>query len=77
MFAVTTDEATYRQLSMVWGVQPILAENKEVSSNSLTAFGLGSVLSSGAGEVGAIVPVTAGYPFHQSGSTNTMRLEHL
>ena len=77
VFAVTTDRATYRQLSMVWGVQPVLAENIEVSYNSLTAFGLESVLSSGVGEAGTVIPVTAGYPFHQSGSTNTMRLEHL
>jgi len=77
VFAVTTDRATYRQLSMVWGVQPVLAENIEISYNSLTAFGLESVLSSGVGKAGAVIPVTAGYPFHQSGSTNTMRLEHL
>ena len=77
VFAVTTDRVTYRQLSMVWGVQPVLAENIEISYDSLTAFGLESVLSSGVGAVGSVIPVTAGYPFHQSGSTNTMRLEHL
>ena len=77
VFAVTTDQVTYRQLSMVWGVQPVLAENIEISYDSLTAFGLESVLSSGVGAVGSVIPVTAGYPFHQSGSTNTMRLEHL
>ena len=62
---------------MVWGVSPVLAENIEVSYDALTTFGLRSVLNSGIGEAGSVVPVTAGYPFHESGSTNTMRLEHL
>ena len=77
VFAVTTDRTTYSQLSMVWGVKPILAEDIQVSYDALTTFGLRSGLSSGIGEVGPAVPVTAGYPFHESGSTNTMRLEHL
>ena len=77
VFAVTTDRTTYTQLSMVWGVEPILAENIQVSYDALTSFGLRSVLSSGIGEAGTAVPVTSGYPFHESGSTNTMRLEQL
>lgn len=77
VFAVTTEKTTYSQLSMVWGVEPVLAENIEVSYDALTTFGLRSVLNSGIGEAGSVVPVTAGYPFHESGSTNTMRLEHL
>lgn len=77
VIGVTTDRATYRQLAAVWGVRPVLAEVEEVSYESLTDFGRQHVLDSGTGEPGASVVVTAGYPFHESGTTNTMRLERL
>jgi pyruvate kinase len=77
VFAVTTDPATFRQLSTVWGVRPVLASDVEISYEGLTAFGRQCVIDSGVGEPGAAVAVTAGFPFNQSGSTNTMRLERL
>jgi hypothetical protein len=36
-----------------------------------------AILNDGVGDPGASVPVTSGYPFHTSGTTNTMRLERL
>jgi pyruvate kinase len=77
VFAVTTDAFTYRQLAAVWGVHPELAQVPDVTYESLTAFGRDRVLKSGAGERGAAIVVTAGYPFHQAGATNTMRIELL
>jgi pyruvate kinase len=77
VFAVTTELTTYRQLPAIWGVRPELAEGLEDSYESLAAFGRGRVLGSGIGEPGASVVVTAGYPFHQAGTTNTMRIEQL
>ncbi len=77
VFAVTTDPFTHRQLAAVWGVEPVLAEGEEVSYEGLTDFGRRRVLESGLAERGASVVVTAGYPFHTSGTTNTMRLERL
>ncbi|HKJ01888.1 MAG TPA: pyruvate kinase [Longimicrobiales bacterium] len=77
VFAVTTDSATYRQLAAVWGVRPVLAHVKEVNYDALTAVGRQEILSSGVGDEGASVVVTSGYPFHTSGTTNTMRLERL
>ena len=77
LFAVCTDEHTYRQLSAVWGVWPVLARDQEVSYDSLTEFGKRAVSSEGVGRPGDTVVVTAGYPFHTSGSTNTMRVEML
>jgi pyruvate kinase len=77
VFAVTTDAFTYRQLAAVWGVHPELAQVADVTYESLTAFGRERVLESGAGEPGAAIVVTAGYPFHQAGATNTMRIELL
>jgi pyruvate kinase len=77
IFAVTTDPVTHRQLAAVWGVRPVLAEGIEVTYEALSAFGLRTVRDSGAAEVGALVAITAGFPFHESGSTNNLRLERL
>jgi pyruvate kinase len=77
IFAVTTDPRTVSQLSAVWGVQPHLAIEEELNYEALTEFGKRQVLESGVGQAGQAVVVTAGYPFHTSGSTNTMRVEKL
>jgi pyruvate kinase len=77
IYAVCTDPMTFSQLAAVWGVRPILAREEEVTYESLTDFGKQAVLESGVGRPGDDVVVTAGYPFHTSGSTNTMRVEQL
>ncbi len=77
IFAVTTDPRTVSQLSTVWGVEPHLAVEEELNYEALTEFGKRRVLASGIGKEGDAVVVTAGYPFHTSGSTNTMRVEKL
>jgi len=77
IFAVTTDGVTSRQLAPVWGVRPILYQRGEVSYEALTAFGKRAVLEHGAGRSGDSVVVSAGVPFHTSGTTNTMRVEQL
>jgi pyruvate kinase len=77
VFAVTTERSTYRQLAAVWGVQPVHAADVEVTYDALSQFGRDRVVASGIGLPGASVVVTAGVPFHESGTTNTMRLERL
>lgn len=77
VFAVTTERKTYLQLAAVWGVQPAYASGIEVTYEALTQFGRECVIESGTGAPGASVVVTAGVPFHESGTTNTMRLERL
>jgi pyruvate kinase len=77
IFAVTTDPATLGQLAAVWGVRPVLAEDTDISYEALTAFGKQVIVDAGAGRAGDAVVVTAGFPFHQSGTTNTMRIESL
>ncbi len=77
VFAVTTELATYRQLGAVWGVRPVLAEGVRVSYGDLAAFGMDHVRESGVGEPGSSVAITAGFPFHESGTTNNMRLDRL
>jgi pyruvate kinase len=77
IFAVTTDAKTWRELAAVWGVWPVLAQDVAVSYEALTAFGKQTVVEAGVGSPGDSILVTAGYPFHQTGTTNTMRVEHL
>jgi len=77
VFAVTTELDTYRQLAAVWGVRPVLARGVEVTYQALSAYGMQAVVDAGMGEKGASVAITAGFPFHESGSTNNMRLDRL
>jgi pyruvate kinase len=58
-------------------VQPVHAADVEVTYDALSQFGRDRVVASGIGLPGASVVVTAGVPFHESGTTNTMRLERL
>jgi pyruvate kinase len=77
VFAVTTERRTFRQLAAVWGVLPVHAEGVEVTYEALSELGRHAVLQRGVGAEGASIVVTAGVPFHESGTTNTMRLERL
>ena len=77
IFAICNDPLTFRQLAPVWGIRPVLWPDKEVSYEALTAFGKRCVLDTKTGRPGDSVVVTAGVPFHTSGSTNTMRVEQL
>jgi pyruvate kinase len=78
IIGVCTDQLTYRELTMVWGVIPILATSADdVTYDGLMEIGRKVVLESGIGREGQSVVVTAGFPFHRSGSTNTMRIERL
>lgn len=77
VFAVTTEMSTYRQLAAVWGVYPVLAKDAEVTYEALSGVGKRAVVESGVGERGASIAITAGFPFHESGSTNNMRLDRL
>jgi len=77
IFGVCTDALRYRELSLVWGVIPVLADPDEVSLEALTDNGKQAVLDSGVGSEGQSIVVTSGFPFHRSGSTNTLRIESL
>lgn len=77
IFAVCTEPRTFRQLAPVWGVWPTLATDVAVNYSALSAYGKEAVVRAGIGRPGDSVVVTAGYPFHEKGSTNTMRVEQL
>ena len=77
IYSVCTEPKVHRQLAGVWGVRPALANEGDVTYENLTDFGKRVVLGSGDGRTGDPVIVTSGLPFHERGSTNTMRVEQL
>ena len=77
IYSVCTEQKVHRQLAGVWGVRPALANEGDVTYENLTDFGKRVVLGSGDGRTGDPVIVTSGLPFHERGSTNTMRVEQL
>jgi len=77
IFAVCTDPITASQLSAVWGIRPILARERELTYEALAHYGKQVIVDTGTGRPGQTVVVTAGFPFHQSGTTNTLRVEQL
>jgi pyruvate kinase len=77
IFAICTDPITCSQLAAVWGVYPVLATEEEVSYESLASFGKRIVVDMGIGRPGQSIVVTAGFPFHIAGTTNTLRVEQL
>jgi pyruvate kinase len=48
-----------------------------VNYEALREFGKRAIVAEGVGEPGDTVVVTAGFPFHEPGTTNTLRVEHL
>lgn len=78
IFAVTTEKSTWLQLAAVWGIRPVLVpDSVAVTYEALSEFGMQAVVDAGVGEKGASVAIAAGFPFHESGSTNNMRLDRL
>jgi pyruvate kinase len=72
--AITHDPCTFRQLSIVWGVVPLLTERVatyeavlDVARRRLTELGFV--------EQGDRLVFTAGVPFNQPGTTNLLKVE--
>jgi pyruvate kinase len=70
----TTEESVYRQLSMSWGVIPILVEEKkdifELFSHALAVAKEKKLV-----QAGDIVVLTSGVPLGISGTTNMMKIQ--
>jgi pyruvate kinase len=74
ILAITDVERTYRQLALVWGVQPELVP-RAPSYNEMVVHALNAARRRGLAKDGERVVVTAGVPFDQPGSTNMMKVE--
>jgi len=69
----TTNEKVCRQLSMSWGVIPVLFEKKQ-SSDELFEHAIEKAMETGVLKCGDLVVLTAGLPLGMSGTTNTLKV---
>jgi len=71
--AITFSEQVNRQLSLVWGVHPVMGK-KVNSTDEMMDIAVASALESGLCERGNRVIITAGVPVGESGTTNLMKV---
>ena len=73
IIATTSDPITYRQMSLIWGVYPLLNRDFNTTDDVIETsvqLSLGKDLIS----IGDLVVITAGVPVGQSGTTNLLRV---
>lgn len=76
LLAMTPKEKTYHQMSLYWGVTPVLCDpcsNVSEAFNTLSNY----ALKHGFVKYGDLVALTAGTPFGVSGTTNMMMVESI
>jgi len=76
ILALTTNEKTYHQLAMNWGVVPCFVSKCKDSDAAFDALSK-IALDKGYVHFGDLIIVTAGIPFGKKGSTNLMRIESI
>ena len=76
IIGISDQIVTFNQLALVWGVHPVLCE-QEVTYSTMLDCAREYLIDSGIARPGDRVVVTAGYPFHVSGTTNMLRVEEL
>ena len=74
IIGATTDPVVLRQLSLSWGVIPILFEEKK-NSDELFAHAVEMAVKSGVLKKGDLVVITAGIPLGVSGTTNMLKVQ--
>ena len=73
VIACTSREQTYRQLSLSWGVIPLLIEEKE-ALDELFAEAIKAVEKASYASEGDVIVLTAGVPIGTSGTTNLLKV---
>lgn len=73
ILSCTTSERTWRQLSLSWGVIPLMSELKE-TTDELFEHAVDCAVKEGYLEIGDLVVITAGVPLGVSGTTNLMKV---
>ena len=72
----TTDEVICRQMSLSWGVVPLMCDEKK-NTDELFAHAVEVAEKNGLVSSGDVVVITAGIPLGISGTTNMLRVEEL
>lgn len=76
IIGVTSSPATFRRLSLVWGVRPLLLDQGGAPDETIERA-LEAVLERNLVRPGSLVVVTAGMMVGQPGNTNLLRVERL
>lgn len=76
ILAPTPEEKTFRRLSLIWGVVPILSEESQ-NTDEMIKKTFQAVVKSGLAERGQKVVITAGIPVGVPGTTNMIKAEVL
>lgn len=74
VIACTPNEQVYRQLSMTWGVTPILIDVKD-TLNELFEASVEAVRQTGLAQEGEVIVMTAGAPDRVPGTTNLIKVQ--
>ena len=74
ILAVTTVPGTYRQLALVWGVQPVLVD-RVPGYDAMLEVVRDLILKRDYAKAGDRIVMTAGVPWEVSGSTNLIKVE--
>lgn len=74
IISCTTSETTLRQLSLSWGVIPLMAEERMTSTDDLIHHAVQKACEAGLLNNGDLVVITAGVPLGVSGTTNLMKV---
>jgi pyruvate kinase len=76
ILALTDEMRTYRQLALVWGVIPALVKHCS-TYDEMVQLGLREVRARNLAQPGDRVILTAGVPFDEPGTTNTLKVERV
>jgi pyruvate kinase len=74
ILALTPEEATFHQLSLVWGIEALLIPKFEKDFLRTAAAGDRILIRRGHARKGDLVVISAGIPAAKSGGTNVMKL---
>ena len=75
VLALTTSVNVARQLALVWGLEPRIAQDPE-SLDDMTAEAVATAVRLGMAKPGERILIVAGTPFGAPGSANLLRLAH-
>ena len=75
VLALTTSLNVARQLALVWGLEPRIAQDPE-SLDDMTAEAVATAVRLGMAKPGERILIVAGTPFGAPGSANLLRLAH-
>jgi pyruvate kinase len=73
IIAATPNPVTWRQLALVWGVQPVLVDDFE-STDEMIRLTVQAACEIGVVSWGDVVVISAGIPFGGRGSTNFLKV---